>query len=403
MNLSSEHSQALTNEKINSTTLSLMLKKLLCAFGTYFDGQLHKFVLTDEQQLVLKQIPLVDKTYSLMIVARKFYHEEAKTYPIESKSELNKLLKLQLHDSPETKHHLWQQQENQSFVNLWHFNTELPKSYIRLPESLLFSLGNRTEQITELGTSPPLFVGRQNNCIHSAVASPLINSGQRFVMSTGIQHNYTIREIPIENLAENLAIGCQKLTLSILISFSNSAAAQNKMLLFKKILLPSAITVMLYISLSSGYLYSKYHYLAALQTEQNVEIDTALQQQQNFDSHTNHYANIKAFLTDKKNAASFWLVFAEFIDDAFFDNIKFQQGRFILRGTTDNATALLAKISQHPKVKDAKFDRSTRKHKGKDDFIISFEVSAALAFSQSSSNNNAENSILPAIKSAEEK
>jgi len=370
------------SQQTQVTVVPLMLKKALCTLAYYFDGKLHRFYLDENQQVKLKSVDKAlnnkEKTLPLLIVARQFYNEQAKTYPIESKSELRKLLALEINDKQLTKHHIWQQKDGQSFVNVWRFNPLVPSAYITLPESLLIALGNESEQVAEVKMNNSLFVGRHNGLIHSALSNAVINNCQRFSMSAGLINNQPVRDILPENLAEHLALSFNQGAMALLPSFSKTPSSIDYLLTLKKIILPFSLVFASYLILSSAYLTTKNYTLQQALLEQTSEVSKALTQQQNFDRNSERYSALQQFLADKNNSAQLWLIMTELFEHARFTNIRIVDGRYILRGSAEKATELLARISQFKMVNNATFDFPTRKSRGQETFVIGFSITADL-------------------------
>lgn len=372
------------------TTLPFTAKKALCVFGRYFNGNLYRFVLDKDQKLKLQLVEhevddiennesKTDKPLPLVIVARKFYNEQAKSYPIESKSELNKLLKLEFNEQPLTKYHIWKKQEGQSLVNIWQFEKTVPVANILLPESLLLSLANEEQKIAEIEiidkdkNNHTLFVGKDaNGLIHSSLSSAGINSYQRFIMATGLTHNQTNRKIPQDTLAEELSLGFNGNIWRIIPHFILPPSEHYYSQLLKKIMVPFSLVFVLYLTTSSLYLVTKQYYLNQGLLGQTEQVEQAITQQQNFDNNLERYTTLQTFLIDKKNSASLWLIMQALFEHAQFTNIRIDNGRYILRGSTDRATDLLEIISQFSNVSDAKFDFPTRNNRGSETFVIGF-------------------------------
>lgn len=131
--------------------ITSVLKKILCSFVGYYDGALNCFETSSNGELTLKQVSEhnIDKKFLILIVARNFYSEQARNYPVENKKELKKLLNLEFSSSSalsKTFFHSWpdckktsDKVNTQSAVNIWQFNNCVPTAYLTLPESLLFS------------------------------------------------------------------------------------------------------------------------------------------------------------------------------------------------------------------------------------------------------------------------
>jgi len=370
------------SQQIQVPVAPLILKKMLCALAYYFDGELHQFYLDENQQLKLKSVDKEtqnkERTLALVIVSRQYYNEKAKTYPIENKSELRKLLALEINNEPSTKYHIWQQKDEQSHVNVWKFDSQVPSAFITLPESLLIALGNKTEQVAEVKVNNSFFVGRHNKLIYSALSNAVINNSQRFCMSVGIQNNQAVKEILPDTIAEYLVSAFNQGAIALLPSFSQTPRSINYLHTLKKITLPFSLVFISYLVLSSGYLVVKNHTLQKALSEQVVEINKALTQQQNFDRNSERYTVLQQFLADKKNSAQLWLIMTELFEYARFSNIRIVDGRYVLRGSAEKATELLARISQRKEVSNATFDFPTRKNRNQEIFVIGFNITIPL-------------------------
>ena len=74
---------------------------------------------------------------------------------------------------------------------------------------------------------------------------------------------------------------------------------------------------------------------------------------------------------------------ADIFPTAKFTNIRVTNNRYILRGSATKATDLLETLSDNKQVVNAKFDFPTRKNKGRENFVISFELKASKAYGES--------------------
>ena len=132
---------------------------------------------------------------------------------------------------------------------------------------------------------------------------------------------------------------------------------------------------------------------------QRGEVSTALQQQVEFDKKAIHYKALLQFNATQKNSTPFWLIMAELFPSAQFTNIRINNDRFVLRGSTNKATTLLESFTQYKQVSDAKFDFPVRKSRGKENFVISFKLVTANELKSTVEQKNKLNTVL--IKSGE--
>ncbi|MDT0602812.1 hypothetical protein [Thalassotalea castellviae] len=365
-----------TNQSTTSKSIIIptALKTLLCRFAYYFDGNLNRFCLGQNNELTFEKSDVTNSTLPLVIVARSHYQELAKTYPIENKTELKKLLALELTENELSFSKIADSKEGQTSANIWHFHQSVPKAFITLPESLLLSLINQPGQIAQVEGNQTLFVGQNNGVVHSAIANSMINSVPRFAMSTGVVNNDELNVFTASNLAMALASGIKASSFSLFSSFVKLKSTFDKEIFLKQAVVPFAVIFSSYLILSSSYLLGKQYWLEQQLTSQSSEVNAVLAEQQLFDNNQQRFEQLTAFYQDKKNSAQLWLVLAELFEHANFSNFRIDNQRFVLRGSTEQATDLLARVSNIAKVKDAKFDYPTRNSRGKDVFVISFII-----------------------------
>jgi hypothetical protein len=358
--------------------LPVILKKILCRFARYFDGSLQGFYLDEHQQLKLKVIEDAGKRHSLIIVSRNFYSEQAKIYPVENKSELNKLLKLEFNHEPLSRFYIWKQKDARSLVNIWKFEQSVPSAFITLPESLLIALGNEVEQIAEVKRNHDMFVSQHNGLVNSALANEMINSYQRFASSTGVSDSAPVRHIASGAFAEQLAQGFRRGALPMLPSFIQAPEKSSYIKIGKKVGIPFSIVFTFYLIGSSAYLAEKQYSLQQALQEQSQEVDEALRVQQEYESSVERYISLQAFLAEHNNSAQLWLIMIELFEHAQFTNIRIDNGRYALRGSAEQATDLLARISQFNNISEAKFDFPTRISRGRELFVIGFKITGEI-------------------------
>jgi len=358
---------------INQTleTIPLILKKTLSSSVCYFDGELQEFNLDKQGELALVKTNKTAK--KVIIVARDYYSEQALDYPIDNTKELKKLLKLESNNTKNAYYHIWGNSNGKSLVNKWQFNKEVPEALIRLPISLLLALTIEDNQVLHSRGEKDFYLARTNKLIHSLPHSAVINSSKRFAISAGVAQSKPDKQINETNLLSELAFGFKN-TLPLILSFIQIPKVENRLQLLKNITLPVLVILIGYFSLTSGYLIFKHNTLEKQLANQGNEVAIALEQQVKFDEQFNQYQGLKSFLSNQQVTAQVWLVLVELFPQVQFTNVSLVNTRFILRGKTDEATKLLERLSNNDLVSDAKFDFPTRKNRGKESFVISFEL-----------------------------
>ena len=394
---SSQHEPLATQSNLvgldNAAELPLVLKKMLCTLASYYNGQLHRFVITDTGELALKQVTDTSeqKLNGLMlIVARPFYSEQARSYPIDNKKELKKLLALEANSSgcgDDLVFHHWHSTKvnedkgnSQSQINLWQFSNEVPTAFLRLPETLLLALTCKKNQVlalitdSEMDGKGELYLTRSNSTVYSLTKTSVVNSVQRFAMSVGVAQSESTHVIAMKNLATQLAMGCKALTLPLIASFIQKPKVADRIQLLKNTAIPLLLVLGVYLAGSSAYLVYKEHSLQQQLANQSSDVSVALSQQVNVDKQLSRYQALQDFIATQRNTADLWLVMATLLPQAQFSNVRIIGERYVLRGEASKATDLLQLLFVNPAVQGAKFDFPVRKNRGRESFVISFKL-----------------------------
>jgi len=361
------------------------LKSLLVKTGGYFNGNLYRFILDENQQLHLAKEVVEKDSFSpkVIIAARKFYQEKVINLPIDNKQELKKLLSLKFQHQPRTHYAIGKIEDGKSLVNCWHYNNAVPSAAIILPESLLLTLTANNDQIICVDNNQ-LFAVRSQGGVYSQRPTNNITTTQRFSISVGVAQGEDIKVIKQQQLAQQLALGCQQLSASLLSCFINLPKPASTTKLLKNIFIPVAAVLTVYLSLTSGYLLYREANVQTQLAEQSQQVSQALDNQQKYDARVNQYHELVGFLKNKQPKSPIWLVLSDAFTQAQFSSIRLVNNRYVVRGKTEKAINLLELLVKHPLVKEAKFDSPTRTRKKQEYFTIS------LAFIDDLKANNKE-------------
>tara|TARA_R110002167_G_scaffold366448_1_gene597398 strand:- start:20676 stop:21755 length:1080 start_codon:yes stop_codon:yes gene_type:complete len=342
----------------------------------YYDGKMNKFIVDKSGALCVTPTINPDKKYIVVIVARNCYHEKSETYPIDNKRELNNLLRLEYAQSDNSLYYIWGMNNGQNEVNIWQFNDDVPATFLRLPETFLFSKVLIQNQIIEIkpqhSIKDSVYISRNGKLIYSANKSDIIDSPQRFSLSVGCARVESDFIIQPKQFTQTLASALMKQSPGALTNFIKLPRAKSRFKLLANIILPLFITVSSYLALSSAYLSYKHNDLQEKLANQSEEISLALKEQDVFEQYFARYGELTKFFASQGNVSPFWFIIADVFPQVHFSNIRFVDNRYVLKGSTDNAVGLLEKISKDRRVKGAQFDYPTTKNRNKDVFVISF-------------------------------
>jgi len=353
--------------------------KFLLKFSGYYDGVLQRFSLNnDKLSLIAAEDDFKPK---LLIVSAKYYQEKQLSFPVDSRKELKKLLKLQFNKSEIAL--IQSQDDNQSAVNTWTFNNEVfriaPKAWFILPESIL--LANTCangEVLTVLDKNEQQsYITTFNNIIHSAKQSALINNVDNFAISSGIAVNqqYTLS---YADKAQALAVNITGISIDKLLAFVRKPAPKNLKLITMQLIAPSIAAISLYLILTSIYIVTKSAWLNSELNEQSEQVTELFTLQSSVDTKYLSYQKLTKFWQNKKNIAGLWQVVAPMFAEASIQNITLRERRFFIKGRTSSASQLLELIANNPNVTNAKFEAPVRQDRSLERFYISLELNKTL-------------------------
>jgi hypothetical protein len=353
----------------SATGVNSVLFKLL----GYYDNGLFVFAEDTNQKIELVGRADPQPTPKVLIVARRHYNELNRSYPLESRSEVKKLIKLEYADQ-RVHYKIGQVENGKTRVNIWIFNPEVPAALLTLPESLLFSASVEPNQILQVNAKPVQFLVTHNNLLFSQLSGALIVDPQSFSMSVGMPNNPVTSELASSEIAGVLLKAIKTVGLANLSLFFALPKVTSSAQTFKSAVIPAVLIFAVYLMASSAYLVGYKVYLQGQIDKQSEGIDTALEASANMDVQLERYQHIQRFMAEQVDVAPVWLVMAEVFPETKLSRFELNQGRFVLAGQTERATSLLESLNNNPNVKEARFDNPTRNSRGKEYFVISFTV-----------------------------
>lgn len=365
----------------------LLVKNLSKFKLGYFKDSLYQIVANQSGQFVLSAATS-DFSPLITILHRSHYHESLRQYPVSNKGELKKLLQLegaQQQRGQLNSYKITHVADGVSWVNKWrsHDDLHIPGMFI-FAESLLLSGNLHINQLLSYkpNTDTPsdsLFVGVNVNGITSALSSAIIANIETFSVAGGFavsQDKSIINVVDSANFYRVLVKGLFSLSAE---DWLNGKQPFNKELL-KQYLLPSVLStviiISLYLATSSAFLGYKVASLTNLYEGYSADVNAALSVQQQVNKLKGQLKAQHAFIKSRHQFSSIWPVLIPIFKQASLNDIRFENERFILSGTTDSASKLLVNLVSISGVIDAKFDGQTRKNRGEDQFVISFMLEA---------------------------
>jgi hypothetical protein len=352
---------------------SKWLDNLLFRFLGYFSDGMQKFVKSGQGEGSIS-LQSVDQFKPLiLIVARRHYTELNRSYPLENRSEVKKLINLE-YAGQRLYYKLAKAENGKILVNIWLIKSVVPDAWLTLPESFILSARSTLGRVLQLNTSPSQFMTKQNQLIHSQIGNQLINNANNFAMSVGIPGSFELEKIEPAVLPQMLLQNLKCTPTNELFLFFSMPSLNLTKQNFNSIIAPSVALGIIYLVLSSVYVGAHKYYLESQIAQQSEEINVALDANSQMQQQTESYQKLQKFMASQLDIAAVWYVFADVVNDVQLSRFDLIQGRFVLAGQTDRATSLLEKISNNAHVKEARFDNPTRTSKNKEFFVISFTV-----------------------------
>ena len=355
-----------------------LIAKFLVSFGGYFDGELYRFV-KQNNKLILEESKNEPK---ILFVGSNQLHEKVLSFPIDDRKEIDKLLKLQLGNNEIGV--IQNIEEGKSQINTWSFNKAVPKSFIRLPESLVLSSACENGEVILLegNNQSVTYLTRFDNVIYSATSHGMVNTSDRFAMSVGLSLGHPT-SIEVSDRANAIVEGIRHLRIKQIFPFMIKSVKIEPKRLFLNIAIPVIALMSVYLFLTSGYLIFKNSIAEKQLADKKSSISEIFSTQSSIDDHHVIYTKLSEFRNSKNNIAGVWVAVAPLFDKAKLTNITLEENKVFVRGSTLKASELLESLSRDSNVLNAKFETPVRKSKDIEKFNLSFILNSKLVLSDS--------------------
>jgi hypothetical protein len=329
------------------------------------------------------QLQPASKVGRLVIIARQHYQEFIHHYPITQLSELKQILQTE-YPQAGVLHFIGPVQDQRRPVCTVVISPDTLSQFSRvtllLPESLLLWQAVQPENtLHHIKDQSEYF-------LYSGAATPVsqrINqfcpNGESFALNNGIS-----------DLAQQRTLNASAYTNLLVNALAKAVPALHRLsivvrppvvmlqLPFKAMVITAGSLLLAYAVLVSSYyqfsLSARQDKLQQLGDTVNQLLDTQQQLQQT-DAAAQALAELQQ---DKRASAQLWLVLVPLLqqdNSLHLQNIATENGRLILRGQANQATAVLTALQNTRWVNDARFDASVTRQRDKDMFVISLMLS----------------------------
>jgi hypothetical protein len=355
----------------------------------YYNGTLYKIVYGDNGEAKFELSKESFKPW-VVIVSRDYYQESLENLAVTDQRELKAVLKLNNNNEDFNSVYLVNTiTDNQSYFNRWKFPKNLISAMVMLPEGLLLAKSesaNTPIVVEDEEQESRVFVVASSNGLSSTKPTAVINSISRFCQSCGVSQQTPSTVISNKQLPTAFLNGLSNLSIKYWAGFWQAPYQSFNFTNIKSSLVMAMACVVLYLSASSGYLYWQQTQLEQQLQQGKSEVSEALDIQDKRNELKLQVEGLSQVVVDFKSKTVIWAILLPLFEEAKFDNIRYQDGRFILRGSAPKATVLLSKLVEKNGVTDAQFDLPVTSNRARESFTISFrwqptkqEVSDAIA------------------------
>lgn len=341
----------------------------------YYNGTLYKIVYGENGAA---QFELSKESFKpwILVVSRDYYQESLENLSLTNQKELKAVLTLNNSDEEYNSVYLVNTvTDNQSYFNRWKFPKTLITAMVMLPEGLLLAKSesaNTPIVVEDDQQKARLFVVGSSNGLSSTKPTAVINSISRFCQSSGLSQQTSSTVISNKQLPSALLNGLGNLSIKHWAGFWRAPHQSFSFANIKNSLVMVMVCVVVYLSASSGYLHWQQTQLEQQLQQGKSEVNEALNIQDKRNELKSRVEGLSQVVADFKSKTVIWAILLPLFEEAKFDNVRYQDGRFILRGSAPKATVLLSKLVEKNGITDAQFDLPVTSNRARESFTISF-------------------------------
>ncbi|WP_462152149.1 hypothetical protein [Pseudoalteromonas xiamenensis] len=312
--------------------------------------------------------------FAICIAGRPSFNEQHLHFPVRTRNELKKLLKLKFSSSR------FYYQANKSLTSgyevvVWTPNNFESSSFITVPVAWLVAKQLEESSVSELSSpSGHFYVGNKNGLSYSAAKTALLATPEIFAQSIGV----VSRDVKVVDCKQFIAglIESNRLINRGFWSFLNVSEDASDFEIQVKDVLPSCILAGLYLAGSSIYLEVKEQNLLTQLDKQKIEVTDSLENRTKFEENQNELQELEQLFDSELSHSQTWLLVNFLLEkDATLSYRAFRnkETEYTLIGQSERAIQTLTYISEWPGVSEARFITPVRKNGDREAFNISFK------------------------------
>ena len=318
----------------------------------------------------------------IAILSRNCYREQLQWYPIAKKSDVVKLVKLQVQNSPSQVLFIVGTTINGKTPVTYYYLNELThglKAWLLIPETSLLGHGLSSDSLLSYQTVNPcntVFVSNSVAGIVSALQGGIIQNLEQFALSQGVTAQHKVHLSAQEHILSLKARlkHLYQLPLNGLVNRAALSFDASSTVLYR-MALPGLVVITLYLVLAAQVSEFK-----ADSTKQELraatkEANQVLNQYQDINEMIDRYGQLAENRPQSTQLLSVWKILAPMYElGVIFSDVQQQQQTVTLRFTAESASQALQQLIKQAGVTNAKFVGSVRRQRNMDAATVQFEL-----------------------------
>lgn len=313
----------------------------------------------------------------VVILGREHYDERSIRYPIRTRMDLNRVLRLELESPRQNLTYIGPYVDNHREVKIFSIKPEaesqLRRAVFVIPESLLLSLTIEPHTIVTVSRNAVRYFLSAST--PSQMSGGLVRSADLYALGAGLSVGHQLELSDDTAFHERFVRSLKTLGAADWIGFVSSALTARVLDKSKPAAALLAIFVTAYLVLAQAYLTGmtmwREHQLSRL----GSEVSTLIETQRRIDRTVEEHGAIARIMEGRWGTYRVWEIAGEVWNSGgSFTVVNMIGPKLTVRGSTVDATALLKKISALASVRSAKFIAPVRQDNFAQEFVIEIEL-----------------------------
>lgn len=351
--------------------LESLKKRLYAKLFSYCKNKQHYGFVYKEGAWCLSAI---DKPNLVCIVARSDYSEHVETLPLTDQKAIASVIKLRSRQESSSlkKIKVACKDDSTTTLNTWQFNYALTGSLILLPETTLIGKGLTSGEVTQFDEK--YFLSRHRNALYSSISFAALSTAERF--SNGLGLPFSLKS-EIKSESDKLEL-IYRFFPKVLLDFGFHFICIPTVKQYRNKLLKSGLATILMccfgLGLGSAFLAVKKEQLQNQLDLNDSSINTALSAYQNYEVIQKKQEKLESVFTPLTLVSPIFPILQELRGKANIENMRSDGEFFIIKGNAESAIEALELLSRHAWVSEAQFLVPVTTYRGREEFVVRFEL-----------------------------